>query len=101
MPRGRTAAAVVAAAALAALEYLQRQFPHLRGLQTRPALLVRFASARHEPTTPLLGQLVPLLAQFAEELPGLLLAIRRALGSPPAHESSPPPTAARVRFVQR
>jgi hypothetical protein len=105
---------VGATAALAALDYLEQQFPHVRMLQSRPALLVGLAHGEYSrlserqgeitplisQLTPLIGQLAPLVEHYADRLPGLLDAVRASVGAlpvaipsgaqPPGDEVSPP-----------
>jgi uncharacterized protein with NAD-binding domain and iron-sulfur cluster len=99
---------VIAAASLAALEYLQEHFPHLRFLQGKPPLLAHFASLRNTQNMVDGDQFAPWLEESAEIVNGLVTAIRSALESntsetPSAAPATTPatPDTGRVRFVQR
>jgi hypothetical protein len=113
-----------AAAGLAALDYLQQQYPEVRALQTRPELLVRLARGRDSRPAGKIGQLGPLIELAAERFPSMAAALQTTLLSlaeaapatagaasaeadtsdrvgPAAGAPSTPRPPSRVRFVQR
>jgi uncharacterized protein with NAD-binding domain and iron-sulfur cluster len=114
----------LAAAALAALDHLEQQFPNLGILQVRPEILTHLASQDQRPHAGPGGHLAPLLDRSAERFPGLVGALQKTVqdlvgraalardastprsgpdaSAPMASDQhTPPEGSGGVRFVQR